>query len=197
MKKSTKREIMMAKMPKTYLLSDESEYYKLLEDLALAVAPINLPVSECEVWDWIEKNVMIIESVNELSKELPNKFYLSSTKDITNSSTHNSSAKHGIEKGYTIVLHHPNDTGEKSLKLVISSNNSDNKFDREFSTARPVMFTPLFTINSGTKYYGISVYNDKESFKHDLLFIIKGISAPTILLPEEDFSTILSPEEDL
>ena len=197
MKKSTKREIMMAKMPKTYLLSDESEYYKLLEDLALAVAPINLPVSECEVWDWIEKNVMIIESINELSKEMPNKFYLSSTKDITNSSTHNSSAKHGIEKGDTIVLHHPNDTGEESLKLVISSNNSDNKFEREFSTARPVMFTPLFTINSGTKYYAISVYNDKESFKHDLLFIIKGISAPTILLPEEDFSTILPPEEDL
>ena len=182
MKKSTKREIMMAKMPKSYLLSDESEYYKLLEDLALAVAPINLPVSECEVWDWIENNVRIFD-VNTLIKDHTMMVYATNGKVLTENTGYSSSSKHPIYKGETIVIYHPIHSGSSNIKVVVSTK-KDNTFDSEFNTASVKVFAPLVSVNED-KYFAVSQHTGNIKIHNDLIFIIKGIDFPNIA-PEED-----------
>ena len=183
MKKSTKREIMMAKMPQNYHLSDESEYYKLLEDLALAVAPINLPVSECEVWDWIDNNVRIFD-VNTLIKDHPKMVYATSGKVLTANTGYNSSSKHAIYSGETIVLYHPIHKDTSNIKVVVSTKN-DNTFDTEINTNSVKVFVPLAGVNKD-KYFAISQHIVNVNTHNDLIFIIKGIDFATIAFPEED-----------
>ena len=183
MKKSTKREIMMAKMPQNYHLSDESEYYKLLEDLALAVAPINTPISECEVWDWIENNVRIFD-VNTLIEEHPKMAYATAGKVLTANTGYNSSSKHAIYSGETIVIYHPIHNGNSNIKVVVSTKN-DNKFDSEFNTLSVKVFVPLVAVKQD-KYFAVTQHTENIKVHNDLIFIIKGIDFATIAFPEED-----------
>ena len=182
MKKSTKREIMMAKMPQNYHLSDESEYYKLLEDLALAVAPINLPVSECEVWDWIENNVRIFD-VNTLIKDHPNKAYATSGKVLTANTGYSSSSKYPIYSGETIVIYHPIHNDNSNIKVVVSTK-TDGTYDSEFNTLSVKVFVPLAAVNQD-KYFAVTQHNNNIKPHNDLIFIIKGIDFATIA-PEEE-----------